>query len=332
MTSVKTTQVSVIIVTWNSAKTLPRCLEALTAQSFRDFEVVVVDNGSTDGCTDALETRYPALDLTLLQLEKNRGYAAGNNIAAKISKGAWLALLNADAFPEPGWLTCLMNAAERLPAFSTFSSRLIMADDPRRLDGEGDVYHVSGLAWRRNHGKASDIPSVEEEVFSACGAAALFRKEIFLQADGFDERYFAYNEDVDLGFRLRLLGHRCMYVPSARVNHVGSASTSRRSNTSIYYGHRNLVWTFFKNMPAGLLLLFLPSHLIMTLLYLVYYSFSGKGRAIWKAKLDALCQLPQILQVRFMIQSARKINSNQIYLQMNKSWLLSHWVERVKSS
>jgi GT2 family glycosyltransferase len=207
-----------------------------------------------------------------------------------------------------------------------------MADDPLRLDGEGDVYHVSGLAWRRNHGKPSDAPSTEEEVFSACAAAALFRKETFQQADGFDERYFAYNEDVDLGFRLRLLGHRCLYVPSAKVSHVGSASTSRQSNTSIYYGHRNLVWTFFKNMPTGLLLLFFPAHLIMTMLYLVYFSFSGKGHTIWKAKLDALCQLPQILQGRFMIQSARKINANQIYLQMNKSWLLSHWVERVKSA
>ena len=327
----KTTLVSVIIVTWNSAKTLPRCLEALLAQTFREFEVILVDNGSTDGCTDGLESRYPALDLTLLPLEENRGYAAANNLAARQSKGEWLALLNADAYAEPDWLACLLNAAQRQPGFTSFASMLLMADDPQRLDGEGDVYHASGLAWRRNHGMPVETPGTEGEVFSACGAAAFLRRETFLQVGGFDEQYFAYHEDVDLGFRLRLHGHRCIYVPSARVNHVGSASTGWRSPASIYYGHRNLVWTFFKNMPFWLMLLFLPAHLTMTLFYLAYFTLSGKGHTIWKAKLDALSMLPKILQGRVMIQSARKVNGLQIYPHINKSGLFLHWVERVRS-
>jgi GT2 family glycosyltransferase len=127
------------------------------------------------------------------------------------------------------------------------------------LDGAGDEYHVSGLAWRRfyNH-LANGYGLKPEEVFGACAAAAMYRREDFLKIGGFDEDYFSYFEDVDLSFRLRLAGGRCLYVPDAIVHHVGSASTGKLSDFVVYYGHRNLVWTFFKDMP-GTLVLGLPA-------------------------------------------------------------------------
>ena len=139
---------------------------------------------------------------------------------ARLARGQWLALLNADAFPEPDWLERLLEAAETIPnAF--FASRQIQANSTELLDGEGDVYHISGLAWRRNYG----LPVLEkfdtEEIFSSCAAAALYPRQAFLDAGGFDEDYFSYHEDVDLGFRLRLKGLRCFYVPKAVVYHVG---------------------------------------------------------------------------------------------------------------
>jgi GT2 family glycosyltransferase len=321
--------VSVIIPTWNSATSLPRCLESLLAQSCQDFEVIVVDNGSQDGGVDDLDKRYPGLALTVHRLNTNQGYATANNLAARMAKGEWLALLNADAFPEPTWLASLMEAAQHHPEVDSFASRLIQSGEPDLLDGEGDVYHVSGLAWRRNHGKPACIPSSEQEVFSACGAAALLRKEVFLQAGGFDEQYFAYNEDVDLGFRLQLAGHRCLFVPAARVLHIGSASTGRRSDTAIYYGHRNLVWTFFKDMPTWLLLLYLPAHVLMTFAYTVFFLFSGRIAVFWKAKRDAIRQLPKIWHLRNIVQSSRRIPQSRVHSLMNKNCLINHWRTRI---
>jgi len=332
MISTKNKLVSVIIPTWNSAGTLPRCLEAVQAQTFQDFEVIVVDNGSRDGCVDDLEKRYPGLELSLEKLEENRGFAAANNLAARLAQGEWLALLNADAYPEPEWLECLVNAAQRHPEIDSFASRLIQADHPDRLDGEGDEYHFSGLAWRRNHGKPVTTPTQEQEVFSSCGAACLLRKEAFLQAGGFDETYFAYNEDVDLGFRLHLTGHRCVIIPNARVLHVGSASTGRGSDTAIYYGHRNLVWTFFKDMPTGLLILLFPSHLAMTCAYALYFLITGKISTFWRAKRDAFRQLPRIWGLRNIVQSTTTISMRSVFSLFNTSLLLKHWVTRLVPS
>jgi GT2 family glycosyltransferase len=332
MASTNSKLVSVIIPTWNSSGTLPRCLEALKAQTFQDFEVIVVDNGSQDGCVDDLEERYPGLELTLKRLDTNQGYATANNLAARMAKGEWLALLNADAYPEPGWLDCLLDATQRHPEIDSFASRLIQADRPELLDGEGDEYHFSGLAWRRNHGKPVATPTQEEKVFSACGAACLLHKEAFLKAGGFDETYFAYNEDVDLGFRLQLTGHRCVFIPNARVLHTGSASTGRGSDTSIYYGHRNLVWTFFKDMPTGLLILLFPSHLAMTCAYALYFLITGKIGTFWRAKRDAFRQLPRIWGLRNIVQSTTTISMRSVFSLFNTSLLLKHWVTRLVSS
>lgn len=322
-------QVSVLIISWNSGRYLPRCLAGLQAQSFRGFEVIVVDNGSLDGCTDGLEDQWPTLNLTIQRLEQNRGYAAGNNLGARLAKGVWLALLNADAFPEPDWLACLTDAAGRQPDVASFASRLVLAETPEFLDGEGDLYYVSGLAWRRNHGLRAGSPDGEQEVFSACGAAAFYRKDAFLQVGGFDEDYFAYQEDVDLGFRLRLAGHRCVFVPTAQVRHIGSTSYGFRSDMSIYYGHRNLVWTFFKDMPLVLLLLYLPAHFFMTLSYFIYFTSIRKGRTILRAKRDALRQLPRILRARRPVQGARQVPVRQLHMNMNKTWLPKHWAARL---
>src|SRR6185436_1800580 len=145
------------------------------------------------------------------------------------------------------------------PKFTFFSSRQIQYNRPELLDGAGDEYHVSGLAWRRYYNHIEKEYGIKpEEVFGACAAASLYLREDFLKVGGFDEGYFSYFEDVDLSFRLRLVGRRCLYVPAAVVCHVGSASSGKVSDFVIYHGHRNLVWGYFKNMPALLFWAYLP--------------------------------------------------------------------------
>jgi GT2 family glycosyltransferase len=321
--------VSVIILCWNSGAYLPRCLGSLAAQTYDDFEVIIVDNGSTDGATDGLETKYPGLNLHVERLESNRGFASGNNVGARRARGSWLALLNADAFPEPDWLEQLLKAAASHPnAF--FASRQVQANRPSLLDGEGDVYHVSGLAWRRNYNYRVSPPGPALEVFSACAAAAMIPRKEFLEVGGFDEDYLAYQEDVDLGFRLRLGGMKCILVPGALVRHVGYGSSSRRSDFATYYGHRNLVWTYAKDMPWQWFWLYLPLHLLMNVISLIYFMFAGKGRVIWRAKWDAFRGLPIALRKRRLVQARRRVSLSALPRAMNRNLLgpLEGWFKR----
>ncbi len=247
----ETPRVSVIIVNWNGAKILPQCLASLARQTYTDFEIIIIDNGSTDGSVDQLEKHWPKIRVK--RLKENLGFAKANNLGGHQARGLWLALLNNDAFPEPGWLKELVQASERYPDFSFFASHLIMADRPEYIDGLGDIYHISGMAWRRGHGKHhQNFSSEVSEVFGPCAAAALYPRDLFLRVGGFDEDFFCYHEDVDLAFRLRLRGHRCLYVPQALVKHLGSKSQGAHSDFVIYHSHRNLVWTYIKNMPGKL--------------------------------------------------------------------------------
>jgi GT2 family glycosyltransferase len=313
--------VSVVIVTWNSARYLSSCLNALVAQTFTDFEVVLIDNGSTDGCLDSVENNWPSLRLQVERLGENKGFAVANNLGARLAHGQWLALLNADAFPEPNWLKELLRAAENNPEYSFFASRQLQANPSYLLDGAGDVFHVSGLAWRRFYGlPAAQFGLETEEVFSPCAAAAFYFRQAFLQAGGFDEDFFSYFEDVDLGFRLRLQGFKCLYVPDAVVEHVGSASTGKISAFVIYHGHRNLVWAFIKNMPTPLFWLFLPLHLLINLFFLLSFSIQGQGQAIWRAKRDVLRGLGLMLGKRKEIQRRRRVPVIDLYRHMESDW------------
>lgn len=322
-------EVSIVIVTWNSAKHLPRCLACLRAQTFQDFELILVDNGSTDGTAEGIQEKHPDLDIKVIALEKNLGFATANNLGARMARGKWLVLLNADAFPEPDWLEKLLSAARENPEFTFFSSRQIQFDKPDLLDGAGDSYHVSGLAWRRyyNHNRQK-YGTRPEEVFGACAAAALYKRECFLTVNGFDEDYFSYFEDVDLSFRLRLAGGRCLYVPQATVHHVGSASSGKMSDFVIYHGHRNLEWTYLKNMPWPLLLLYLPLHIAMGLYFLISFTLKGKGKAIFSAKWNAVQGIIPILHKRQAIQKARCTTSLEIYRAMTKGLLAPYWASR----
>jgi GT2 family glycosyltransferase len=321
--------ISIIIVSWNSAEYLSRCLDCLSLQTFQDFEVIVIDNGSLDGGTNDLEQKYTQLALYVERLPSNLGFALANNHGARIARGKWLALLNADAFPESNWLENILKAAKQYPEFSFFSSRQIQANRPDLLDGSGDEYHISGLAWRRFYNyQAGKYGFREEEVFSACGAAALYSKDDFLSVGGFDESYFSYFEDIDLSFRLRLVGKRCLYVPQAVVHHIGSASSGKISDFVIYHGHRNLVWTYFKNMPGALFWWYLPLHLLMNLFFIISFILKGRGIAILRAKIDAFSRLPAIIHTRKQIQSSRRTTLYQIQQVMSKELFAPYWASR----
>lgn len=312
-------KVSVVVINWNGERFLEQCLAALTTQTVKPYEIVLVDNASSDGSVDIAQG-FPAVRLLLPGY--NTGFARGNNlaIAAASSESEWIALMNPDAFAEPRWLEELLCAARRNPGFDVFGSKLVNAADTSVLDGVGDAYHVSGLVWRMANGlPLSNITESEHEVFSACAAAALYRRSALGELGGFDEDYFCYVEDVDLGFRLRLAGRRCLYVPQSVARHVGSGTTGGQdSDFAVYHGHRNLVWTFVKNMPSVLFWLLLPLHVALNLASLVWFALRGQGSVILRAKRDALLGLPKMWHKRQLIQKARVASISEVWWQMNK--------------
>ncbi|MGP0630197.1 glycosyltransferase family 2 protein [Nitrospina sp. 32_T5] len=313
--------VAVVIVNHNSGDYLQACLAGVKAQTRKPDRVIVVDNASTDGSTDAARDALPEAEW--VTLDTNTGFAAANNLAVKQARDCrWVALLNPDAVPGPDWLERLLEAASAHSEFSFFGSHLLQYDDPERLDGTGDVYHVCGLAWRRDHGRRSQrCRRQTEEVFSPCAAAALYDREAFLSAGGFDERFFAYFEDTDLAFRLRLNGHRCLYVAEARARHAGWGSSEPGSAFSVYHAHRNLVWTFVQNMPARLFYKYLAAHLALNLFSLLWFTLKGKPGIILKAKWDAVCGLGDSLKKRRIIQKHIAIDEGALERVMNRDWL-----------
>jgi len=312
---------TVIIVNWNGQRFLHRGLTALMGQTTKPHEIILVDNASTDDSVSIVR-QFPAV--RLIALDRNAGFARANNLAieAAAAESEWIVLLNPDAYAEPGWLQELIAAARRNPGYDVFGSKLLNAADRSLLDGIGDAYHLSGLVWRRGHGVPDGHGAQQEqEVFSPCAAAAMYRRSALQKVGGFDEDYFCYVEDVDLGFRLRLAGYRCLYVPKSVALHVGSGTTgSQHSDFAVYHGHRNLVWTFVKDMPGILLWLLLPIHLLMNILTVCVFVLRGQGRVIFKAKRDALSGLPAIWRKRTQIQTRRAVLPRVIWQLLDKSF------------
>lgn len=318
-------RIAVVVVNWNSGGYLERCLDAVARQTLAPARLIVVDNASSDGSADGIERRHPRAEL--LRLATNTGFAVANNEGARAAAGCeWLALLNPDAFPEPAWLERLAAAAAARPEYSFFASRMLMADAPDRVDGTGDMYLTSGWAARRDHGRpalAAQRPT--EEVFAPCAAAAMYGSEAFRGVGGFDDSFFCYFEDVDLAFRLRLAGHRCLYVSDAVVHHVGSGVTGKRSAFAAYHGHRNLVWAFLKNMPWPLLLAYLPLHLALNVASVVWLGLRGQGLVALRAKRDALLGLLPVWRRRRQVQSSRRVSSRSLRASMTSSLGLEYF-------
>jgi GT2 family glycosyltransferase len=301
--------VSIIVVTFNSRAHFARLRASLEAQTEQRFRLIVVDNASKPD-QRPLESDFPGAEI--LQLPENAGFAAANNLAARQAGTPFLALLNPDAFPEPAWLAELLAAAARWPDAASIGSTQFRDGAPGFFDGTGDEMFALGLPYRSGYGRRAHALPPERETFSACAAAALYRTGPFLDSGGFDEDFFCFGEDVDLGYRLRLLGHAAIQAPRAVVHHVGGASAGRRSAFADYHAARNRVWTFVKNAPAPFFQLTLPLHLAATLAMALANPARGRGWAGLKGWLAAFRDLPRVFAQRRAIQQSRRAPSRTL--------------------
>ena len=296
---------------------LADCLRSLESQTFSDFEVVVVDNSG------AGRAQVSGVRARLIVNPRNAGFGAAVNQAYRSSNAPFLATLNDDAAADPRWLECLMQDAEAHPRAGMFASQVRMAGSPA-LDSAGMCIAADGSSKQRGHGQPfGDFAAPGETLFPS-GSAALYRREMLEQTGPFDESFFLYCEDTDLGLRARWAGWECRYVPGAIVEHGYSHSAGRASALKAYYVERNRLYTIFKNFPL-LMLLRAPFASVARYFWHAISLLEGRGKAaefrragqsaallpflVLRAHAVALVRLPRLLRERRRTFKSRRITS-----------------------
>ncbi len=299
--------ISVVIPNYNGKHYLERCLSSLEDQTYEEIEVIIVDNGSWDGSSEYVEERFPWV--RIVRNEDNLGFAGGVNSGIAQARGEMILTLNNDTKAERDLVKSLAEAMASDDRVGMCASKMLFCD--RRINSAGICLSRSGAAWDRGMGEVDEGQYDEvEEVFGPCAGAALYRREMLEEIGLFDEDFFAYMEDVDLAFRGQLAGWKCLYVPSAVVYHVHSGTAGFRSDFSVYYGNRNILWYAIKDFPARLLISSLPWIVGRNLFVIPYYALRGQGRTILMSKVDAVKGVPRMLRKRRKV--VRRVSEKRI--------------------
>jgi len=310
--------ITVVVVNWNGKPLLADCLQSLRSQTLPDVEVIVVDNGSTDGSADWVRQNFP--QFKLVQLNENRGFAGGNNAGIVQARGEWIALLNNDAAAEPDWLEQLYRAVEGNGRVGLAASRVVLTSGA--LDSAGDGMTIAGVPYKRGHGSSpTGVFLKPAEVFGASGCGVLLRRSMLDKIGLLDEDFFCIYEDGDLNFRARLAGFHCIYVPDAVILHRLHGTLGRLSKNYVFYGQRNMEYLYFKNMPGRLFWRHLPVHLLSNLLGFGYFLWRGRPLQFIKGKVAFLRDIKRVLQKRRQIQELRQVDDHAIAALLERRWL-----------
>lgn len=319
--------VSVVVVNWNGQDLIPGCLSSLAAQTFTDFELIVVDNGSTDGSLALLDSA--PLPLRLIRNTENKGFCGANNQGINSARGKFIALLNNDAEADPGWLAALVDAVERGdgPPCGMVASKVLLFDDRTRIDKVGHLIYPDGQNRGRGSGEIDDGQYDElGETLWPDGCAALYSADMLRQIGGFDEDFFAYADDAELGLRGRIAGWNALYAPQAVVYHRGGTTLGRYSSRRVFLIERNRIWLVAKLFPLRLWPL-TPFYFVRRALAMAAAGSQGQGEAhaakrqlgalpliqcIAKANFAALLGLPRMIRKRSQVNTFKKLTSAEI--------------------
>ena len=298
--------VTAIVPSWNGRELLDVVVPSLERQTFDDLEIVVVDNGSTDGTAAHVREHWP--HVKLIELGENAGFAAAVNRAARESDAEFVAVLNNDLELEPDWLAEMVVALRAHPDAASATGKMLDYERRTVIDDAGDQTSWYGASVPRGRGEEDRGQYDEPEpIFSACAGAALYRAAAFRELGGFDERFFAYAEDVDLGFRAQLAGYTCRYVPAARSYHMGQATSDRVPLLSRYLFWRNTLLLVAKNWPAAAFARHGHRLALLVAKNLVASIRGGWFPALARGTLDAFKRMPDALRARREIQRRRRV-------------------------
>jgi GT2 family glycosyltransferase len=318
-------RVSVIVANWNRRDLLRACLKSLDNQTATEFEVIVVDNGSEDGSAEMVEREFARA--RVIRNRENCGFCAANNQGIEASQAEFVALLNNDAEARPGWLQALLDALDRRPDCGMAASKILVWEDPSRIDKAGHLIYPDG----QNRGRGSGEPdrgqydSIEETLWPD-GCAAMYRRRMLADIGGFDEDLFAYADDAELGLRARIAGWRCVYAPDAVVRHHRGVTLGLRSTRRLELIERNRVLLAAKLFPWSLLWLN-PAYYLVRIACGAWAAIRGRGEtalypgamgkltiaaSLIRGDCQALALLPRMLRKRREIERIRKLSPRQV--------------------
>jgi len=321
--------VSVVILTFNGKEYIKDCQSSLLEQTYPNIEVIVVDNASQDGSPELIDEQFPAVNL--IRNNSNLGFAAGNNMGIRLTHGDYIALLNQDTKTASTWVEELVKTAEQDKKIGMCLSKLLYMNEPTRLNSSGMLIYKDLSIVNRGIGDV-DYGQYDqyEETFASHGAAAFYRRTMLDEVGLLDEDYFLLGEEIDLAFRARFAGWKCIYVPTAVVYHARSAHLGLYSPLKLYYTERNRIWNMVKFLPLPLII---SSPFFTFRRYVKMALFALKGReekaqmarqhslirlgfTLIKAWLDACWGLPKMIRKRRQIQRSKLVSNQEI-----KGWL-----------
>jgi len=306
----ETPLVSIIIVNWNGLSLLDECLSALVAQSYRNFEVIFVDNGSQDDSLTFIREKFPFV--ITVALEINKGFTGGNIAGYKVAKGDYIVLLNNDACLCPRWLEYMVAALKADSGIGFCSSKIIISGTSL-IDSVGDSFTTAftgtKMGERENEGKFN----VSMFVPGACAAAVIYCRRMLDDIGFLDDDFFLNHEDTDLNMRAWLAGWRCLFVPEAIAYHKVSTSIGVLSDTSVYFFARNNEWVWLKNVPVKFMIRNLPHRILYECALFGYFCLvKNKWKPFFRGKFDALKGIPTMLKKRRDVQSLVRLSDADI--------------------
>jgi GT2 family glycosyltransferase len=317
--------ISVVVLNWNGERVIQTCLESLRAQTYRPLEILVVDNASTDGSVALIRNQFP--EIKLIVNERNLGFGGGNNVGIRSARGRYLMMLNNDTRLVPRCIEELKRSLEKDARYGACASKILLEDEPNPIDAAGIVVCPDGLSIGRGRLEHADRYDEEVEVFFASDCACLYRREMLEEIGLYDEDFFAYADETDMGWRARLAGWKCIYSPEAIVYHCHSASTGSYSPFKAFLVERNRIWVAIKNFPLSLMVVG-QGYTFWRYLLQAYGAFTGRGAAgrftsdfsklalvkiLLKVYFSVLKSLPSVLKKRRTIQKTKRISNREVF-------------------
>ena len=291
--------ITIVIPNYNGEKYLKPCLESIYAQSYDTYEIIIIDNHSTDSDYSWLREYR---EIRFKRLDKNYGFSRAVNEGIKMARGTYVVLLNNDTQLCPDFLRTMPQAMLLDHKIFGISSKMIQMHNQSLIDDAGDAYTILRWAYKRGDGKNVNQYQKKTRVFSACAGAALYRKSVLKEIGDFDETFFAYMEDVDISYRANIYGYKNIYLPEAKVYHIGSATSGSKYNSfKVKLAARNNIYVPYKNMPVLQLLINLPFLLVGILVKVIWFNRKGYGKEYRQGICEGIKMLKLVKKVPFKI-------------------------------